>query len=164
MWTRINVLFRRRNCSEAFSVWTGALSVIQFATLHFDLKRLFTKTRFLAISAPIKVFRLDSDRFKNLSDTERSTFNSGAEQYCSGAETALKAAFLVWTDTLSGTLSVMLRFTIRYSVNIAWATEPTMKTLDLTAYWLSNVSCYFKWLSNHTPLCLHWQLVYSNVN
>ena len=49
----------------------------------------------LLISAPIKVFRLDSDRFKNLSDTEPSTFNSGAEQYCSGAETASKAAFLV---------------------------------------------------------------------
>ena len=39
----------------------------------------------VAISAPIKVFRLDSDRFRNLPDTERSTFNSGAEQYCSGA-------------------------------------------------------------------------------
>ena len=26
------------------------------------------------------MFRLDSDRFKNLSDTERSTFNSGAER------------------------------------------------------------------------------------
>ena len=37
----------------------------------------------VAISAPIKVFSLDSDRFKNLSDTKRSTFNSGAEQYCS---------------------------------------------------------------------------------
>ena len=49
----------------------------------------------VAISAPIKVFRLDSDRLKNLSDTERSTFNSGAEQYCSGAETASKPAFLV---------------------------------------------------------------------
>ena len=35
----------------------------------------------VAISAPIKVFRPDSDRFKNLSNTERSTFNSGAEQY-----------------------------------------------------------------------------------
>ena len=43
----------------------------------------------------LKVFRLDSDRFRNLSDTERSTFNSGAEQYCSGAETASQAAFLV---------------------------------------------------------------------
>ena len=32
----------------------------------------------VAISATIKVFRPDSDRFKNLSDTERSTFNSGA--------------------------------------------------------------------------------------
>ena len=73
----------------------------------------------VAISAPIKVFRLDSDRLKNLSDTERSTFNSGAEQYCSGAETALKAAFLVWTEALSDTLSATLRFTIRYSVNIA---------------------------------------------
>ena len=49
----------------------------------------------VAISAPIKVFRLDWDGFKNLSDTERSTFNSGAEQYCSEAETASKAAFLV---------------------------------------------------------------------
>ena len=48
----------------------------------------------VAISAPIKVFRLDSYRFKNLSDTECSTFNSGAEQYCSGAENASKAAFL----------------------------------------------------------------------
>ena len=73
----------------------------------------------VAISAPIKVFRLNSDRFKNLSDTERSTFNSGAKQYCSGAETALKPAFLVWTEALSGTLSATLRFTIRYSVNIA---------------------------------------------
>ena len=73
----------------------------------------------VTISAPIKVFRLDSDRLKNLSDTGRSTFNSGAEQYCSGAETASKAAFLVWTGALSDTLSATLRFTIRYSVNIA---------------------------------------------
>ena len=46
VWTRINVLLRCRNCSEAFPVWTEALSVIQFATLPFDLKRSFTKTRF----------------------------------------------------------------------------------------------------------------------
>ena len=57
----------------------------------------------VVISAPIKVFRLDSDRFRNLSDTERSTLNSGAEQYCSGAETASEAAFQVWTEALSGT-------------------------------------------------------------
>ena len=75
-----------------------------------------------AISAPIKVFRLDSGRLKNLSDMERSTFSSGGEQYCSGAETASKAAVLVWTEALSGTLSATLRFTIRYSVNIALAT------------------------------------------
>ena len=48
----------------------------------------------VAISAPIKMFRLDSDPFKNLSDTERSTFNSGAEQYRSGAEPTSKTAFL----------------------------------------------------------------------
>ena len=34
----------------------------------------------VAISAPIKVFRLESDGSENLSDTERSTFGSGAEQ------------------------------------------------------------------------------------
>ena len=53
---------------------TEALSVIQIAMLPFDLKRSFTKTRFHIISVQIKVFRLDSDRFKNLSDTECSTF------------------------------------------------------------------------------------------
>ena len=74
----------------------------------------------VAISAPIKVFRLDSDCFKNLSgDTERSTFNSGAEQYCSGAENASRAAFLMLTEALSGTLSATLSFTTRYSVSIA---------------------------------------------
>ena len=73
----------------------------------------------VAISALIKVFRLGSDCFKNLSNTECSTFNSGAEQYCSGAESASKAAFLVWTEALSSTLSAMLRFTVWYSVNIA---------------------------------------------
>ena len=46
MWTGINVLLLCRDCSEAFPVWTEALSVMQFATLPFDLKRLFTKTRF----------------------------------------------------------------------------------------------------------------------
>ena len=82
-------------------------------------KIILPKRVSVAISAPIKVFRLDSDRFKNLSDTERSTFNSGAEQYCSGAKTASKVAFLVWAEALSGTLSETLRFTIRYSMNIA---------------------------------------------
>ena len=46
MWTRINVLLQRRNCSEGFPVWTEDLSVIQFVMLPFDLKRSFTKTRF----------------------------------------------------------------------------------------------------------------------
>ena len=39
VWTGINVLLWCRNCSEAFPVWTEALSVMQFATLSFDLKR-----------------------------------------------------------------------------------------------------------------------------
>ena len=47
----------------------------------------------IAISAPIK--HSDSDPFKNVSDMERSTLNSGVEQFCSGAETAPKAVFLV---------------------------------------------------------------------
>ena len=38
-------------------------------------------------------------------------------QFCSGAEIASKAEFLVWTEALSGTLPAKLRFTIRYSVN-----------------------------------------------
>ena len=97
----------------------------------------------VAISAPIKVFRLDSDRLKNLSDTERSTFNSGAEQYCSGAETASKAAFLVWTEALSDTLSSTLRFTIRYSVNIAWE-----KISVWECYWI----CSFIFLITRSPL------------
>ena len=46
VWTRINVLLWCRNCSEAFPVWTQALSVIQFTTLPFDLKRSFTNMRF----------------------------------------------------------------------------------------------------------------------
>ena len=40
------VLLWCRNCSKAFLVWTEALSVMQFATLLFDLKRSFTKRRF----------------------------------------------------------------------------------------------------------------------
>ena len=42
------------------------------------LKYYFPKRGSVAISAPIKVFTLDSDRFRNLSDTERSTLNSAA--------------------------------------------------------------------------------------
>ena len=45
VWTRITVPLRSRNCSEAFPVWTQALSVIQFAMLPFDFKRSFTKRR-----------------------------------------------------------------------------------------------------------------------
>ena len=67
-------------CSEPFPVLTQVLSVIQFAMLPFDFKRSFTSTRLCYNFCSDKVFRLDSDRFKNLSDTERSTFNSGAEQ------------------------------------------------------------------------------------
>ena len=40
----------------------------------FDFKRSFTSTKFCCNFCSDKVFRFDSDRFKNLSDTERSTF------------------------------------------------------------------------------------------
>ena len=63
VWTRINVPLRCKNCSEASSVWTEALSVIQFATLLLIWKDCLPKRGSVAISAPIKVFRLDSDRF-----------------------------------------------------------------------------------------------------
>ena len=33
------------------------------------------------------------------------------------------------------------------------------KIFDLMAYWLWNMKCYFKWLSYHTPLCVHWKLI-----
>ena len=46
VWTRINVMLQCRNRSQAFPVWTEALSVIRSATLPFDLKRSFTSTRF----------------------------------------------------------------------------------------------------------------------
>ena len=42
----INILLWCRKCSEAFPVWTEALSITQFATLPFDVKRLFTNMRF----------------------------------------------------------------------------------------------------------------------
>ena len=95
VWTRINVLLRCRNCSEAFPVWTKAKPYPSYNLQRCLLiwKDYFPKRGSVAISALIKVFTLDSDRFRNLSDTERFTFNSGAEQYCSGAETASKAAF-----------------------------------------------------------------------
>ena len=64
MWTGTNVLLRCRNCSEAFPVWTEALSVMQFATLPFHVKRSFTKTRFRCNFCSKKVFILDSDRSK----------------------------------------------------------------------------------------------------
>ena len=112
VWTRINVLLGCRNCSKAFPVWTEALSVIQFATLHFDLKRSFTSTRFCRnFWSDKSVYPI---RNVPLSTAERSS--TVPEQYCSGAETASNAA---WREALSGTLSATLRFTIRYSVNIA---------------------------------------------
>ena len=112
VWTKINVLLRCRNCSEAFPVWTEVPSVTQFPTLSFDLKRSFTNTRFCCNFCSDKSVRTWLGPFQKPIDTERSIFNSEAEQYCSGAETASKAAFLVWTEALSGTLSATLRFTV----------------------------------------------------
>ena len=62
---------------------------MQFATFPFDLKRSFTKTRFRCNFCSDKSVQI---WFKNLSDTERSTFHSGAEQYCSGAETPFESS------------------------------------------------------------------------
>ena len=117
VWTRINVLLWCRNCSEAFPVWTQDLSIIKFERSLLIWKDHLLVWGSIAISAPIKVFKLDSDCFTNLSNTELSTFNSGTEQYCFGGEPASKAGFLVWTEVLSGTLSATLRFTILYSVD-----------------------------------------------
>ena len=53
LWTKI-VSLRCRNCSVSFPVWTQALSVIQFATLRFDLKSSLTNTRFHCIFCSYK--------------------------------------------------------------------------------------------------------------
>ena len=68
---------------------------------------------FDAISAPIKVSRFESDRFKSLFNTERSTFKSGAEQSCSEEETASKVAFLARTEALSGGLSALFHYPVQ---------------------------------------------------
>ena len=59
----------------------------------------------VAVSAPVGVFGLGSGRLGGLSGAGRSTFSGGAGQCCSGAETALGAAFLVWAGALSVSLS-----------------------------------------------------------
>ena len=69
-------------CFGAEVVPKNSLSVLQFAMILFDLKRSFAKRVSIAISGPIKVFKLDSDRFKKLSDVPHST----AEQSSSALE------------------------------------------------------------------------------
>ena len=110
-------------------LFPGVPSVIRSPIRHTTCNAPFSFEGIIrgsdAISAPIKVFRLDQDRFKTLFDTEGSTFNSRAEQFCSGAESASKATFLLGTEALSGpvsgTLSSTLRFTTRFSVNTTLA-------------------------------------------
>ena len=64
----------------------------------------------VACFAPIKVSRLDLGRFKNLSDTERSAFNSGVEQemlskQCSKCEQKPCLVHFLWCSvSLSGTM------------------------------------------------------------
>ena len=60
-------------CFGADVVPKNSLSVLQFAMILFDLKRSFAKRGSIAISGPIKVFKLDSDPFQNLSDVPHST-------------------------------------------------------------------------------------------
>ena len=50
-----------------------------------------------------KAFRLGQNRFKNLSGTIHSTFNSAAEHSCSGTKIAPELAFPVWTGALFDT-------------------------------------------------------------
>ena len=81
------------------------------------------------------MFRLDSDRFKNLS-----TFNSGAEQYCSGAENASKS-FEIRVPSVKrspiwyGTLSATLLFNIQCSVDIALDCIPFDNFLENRKRW-----------------------------
>ena len=49
----------------------------------------------IVILTPTKVFRLGSDRFENLSDAIRATFNSAAEQSCFGTKIVPALAFPV---------------------------------------------------------------------
>ena len=95
-------------CEQEYTFCCGAEIVLKhsqceqkpYPSYNLQCSLLIRKDHLLlrgsvAISALIKVIRLDSDCSKNLSDMERSSFNSKAEQYCSRAETASKAAFLV---------------------------------------------------------------------
>ena len=64
---------------------------------------------FVAISAPTEVFRLGLDRFKSLSDTGPSTFNSGAEQSSPTSEIFCNAPFHypVWCDQMARSKMIM---------------------------------------------------------
>ena len=118
VWTRINVLLWCRNCSEAFPVWTEALSVIQFATLPFDLKRLFSKTRFRCNFCSDKSVHTWSGPFQKPIRYETFHFQQRSGAVLFRSRNCFESSVLVRTEAISGTLSVTFRFTIRYSVNI----------------------------------------------
>ena len=109
-------------CEQELMFCCGAETVSKSYNLqHFLLiwKDQLPKRGSIAISASIEVFRLDLDRFENLSNTECSTFNSGAVLFPS--RNCFESSILVWTEALSDTLFGTLHFTVRYSVNIAEA-------------------------------------------
>ena len=87
----------------------------------------FEKTNY-QYEVPIKVFGLDSDNLKNLSDTEGSTFNSGV-------------------PSPTGKLSATLRFTIRYRLNttrVSHSRGPTVMAAVLHGSLPNRISVSFK--------------------
>ena len=99
VWTRIYVLLQCRNCSEAFPVWTESLTVIQFATLPFDLKRSFTKklTRFRCNFCSDNSVQTWLRPFQK--PIQYGTFHFQQRNRAgSGAGTVSKTAFLVWAE------------------------------------------------------------------
>ena len=105
----------------------------------------------VVILAPTKAFRLGPDRFENLSDTIRSTFNSAAEQSCSGTKIVRELAFPVWTGTLFDTHLATFFFTVRYSVNTTFClfrwSQGNSATPGSTLPWCTALCLsLFKWV------------------
>ena len=109
----LNVLLCCRTCSSVPTM-NRTLFVIQFATLPFHLPNHLPKQSFLAISAPIKVFRLDSGRFKNLSNTKLTLhFQQKKGAVLFRSRHCFKSSISTLnSEALSGTFSATLRFTI----------------------------------------------------
>ena len=101
------------------------LGGIQFTTLHFDVKRSFTKTRFRCNFCTDRSVQTSLGPFQK--PFRYGTFHF---QQRSGAvllfqsRNCFESSVPVLTEALSGTLSATLRSTIRYSVNVAVKSVP----------------------------------------